>query len=230
MQPKLKLNDCWNRIGVRGDGSCRELERYTHCRNCPVFSVAARSVLDAPAPTDFLNLATEHFARPAQAATGHAAATDTQSVIVFRVRAEWFAICTAVCLEVADLRSIHALPHRRDGAVLGLVNVRGALLICISLAAILGVTAESETAPQQARRNAVAKRLLVVRGGAGSVVFPVDEVQGVERFHARNLTAVPATLAHAQVTYTKALLSSGDRKVGWLDEQLLFHTVERSFT
>ena len=228
MQADLKLDDCWNRIGVRGDGSCPELERYVHCRNCPVFSAAARTLLDAPAPADFLNLATEHFARPAQDVAGHAAASDAQSVIVFRVRAEWFAIRTAVCLEVADLRPIHPLPHRRDGVVLGVANVRGELLVCISLAAILGVMTPPEAQPKQTRRT-VAQRLLVARGEASPVVFPVDEVQGVERFHARDFTAVPATLAHAQVTYTKALLSLGERSIGVLDEQLLFYTVERSF-
>jgi chemotaxis-related protein WspD len=30
------LDDCWNRIGVRGDGSCRELEQHIHCHNCSV--------------------------------------------------------------------------------------------------------------------------------------------------------------------------------------------------
>ena len=35
------INDCWNRIGVRGDASCPELEQHVHCRNCPVYSAAA---------------------------------------------------------------------------------------------------------------------------------------------------------------------------------------------
>ena len=35
------IDDCWNRIGVRGDGSCPELKQYVHCRNCPVYSAGA---------------------------------------------------------------------------------------------------------------------------------------------------------------------------------------------
>ena len=35
------VNDCWNRIGVRGDRSCPELKQYVHCRNCPVYSAGA---------------------------------------------------------------------------------------------------------------------------------------------------------------------------------------------
>ena len=220
------LDDCWNHIGVQGDRSCPELRRHIHCRNCPVFSAAARVLLDRPAPVDFLSAATEHFARMARTAAAQGAGV--QSIIVFRVRAEWFAIRTAACLEVAELRVIHSLPFRRDAAVLGLTNVRGELMVCISLAAILGVTAQSETAPKRTRHGAVAQRLLVARGEAGSIVFPVDEVQGVERFGAEDLKEIPATVAQAQASHTQALLRFGDRTVGLLDEQLLFYSVERS--
>ena len=222
------LDDCWNRIGVRGDRSCAELVRHIHCRNCPVFSAAARTLLDVPAPAGSGQIATEHFARPAQTESGYAVSADTESVIVFRLRAEWYAIRTAVCLEIADLRPIHSLPHRRDGAVLGVANLRGGLLVCISLAVILGVTVGPEAIPTQAQRRAAVPRLLVARGTAGAVVFPVDEVQGMERFRARDLKEVPVTVAQAQATYTQALMPLGDRTVGLLDEQLLFYTVERT--
>jgi len=222
------LDDCWNRIGVRGDRSCAELSRHVHCRNCPVFSAAARTLLDVPAPAGSRQIATEHFNQSAQAEPGSAFGADMQSVIVFRLRAEWYAIRTAVCLEIADLRPIHSLPHRRDGAVLGVANMRGGLLVCISLAVILGVTTRPEAIPAQSRRRAAVPRLLVARGAAGAVVFPVDEVQGTERFRARDLRDVPATVAQARATYTRALMPLGDRTVGLLDEQLLFYTVERA--
>jgi chemotaxis-related protein WspD len=226
--PQTALDDCWNRIGVRGDRSCAELLRHIHCRNCPVFSAAARTLLDVPAPAGSRQIATEHFTRPAQAEPGSAVSAQAQSAIVFRLRAQWYAIRTAVCLEIADLRPIHSLPHRRDGAVLGVANVRGGLLVCISLAVVLGVTAQPEAAASQSRRHAAVPRLLVARGTAGAVVFPVDEVQGMERFSARDLKDIPATVAQAQATYTQALMTLGDRTVGLLDEQLLFYTVERA--
>jgi chemotaxis-related protein WspD len=222
------LDDCWNRIGVRGDRTCAELSRLIHCCNCPVFSAAARALLDVPAPTGCRQTATEHFARPAQAEAGDVANADMQSVIVFRLRAEWYAIRTAVCLEIADLRPIHSLPHRHDTAVLGVVNVRGGLLVCISLAVILGATAQPEAVPTQSRHRVAVPRLLVARDTAGAVAFPVDEVQGMERFRAGELKDVPATVAHAQATHTRALLSLSDKTVGLLDEQRLFYTVERA--
>jgi chemotaxis-related protein WspD len=224
--PPAALDDCWNRIGVHGDRSCPQLPSHIHCRNCPVFSAAARTLLDVPAPLGSLQTATEHFARPALAEAGHTQGADVQSVIVFRLRAEWYAIRTAACLEIADVRPIHSLPHRRDAAVLGVVNVRGGLLVCISLAVILGATAGPE-APLMRRRAAV-PRLLVARGAAGAVVFPVDEVDGVERFRARHLKEVPATIAHARASHTEALMPLTERSVGLLDEQLLLETVART--
>jgi chemotaxis signal transduction protein len=67
-------------------------------------------------------------------------------------------------------------------------------------------------------------------GTAGVVVFPVDEVQGTERFRVRDLKDVPATVAKARATYTQALMPLGDKTVGLLDEQLLFYAVERALS
>jgi chemotaxis-related protein WspD len=222
------LNDCWNRIGVHGDRSCPDLPPHIHCRNCPVFATAARSLLDVPAPSDSRQLATAHFARPASAEAGQAVGAETQSVIVFRVRTEWYAIRTAVCQEIAEARPIHSLPHRRDAAVLGVVNVRGGLLVCISLAAILGATAPAEGIATPSRRRAAVPCLLVARRAAGAVVFPVDEVQGMERFLTRDLRDVPATVALARASYTRALVPLGGRSAGLLDEPRLFAAVDRA--
>jgi chemotaxis-related protein WspD len=223
------LDACWNRIGVRGDRSCPELLTYIHCRNCPVYSAAARTLLDAPLGPQTLDTATRHVARlvtndtlPADAA----APVAVQSALVFRLQAEWFALPTVLCREVADLRPIHSLPHRRNGAVLGVANVRGELLVCVSLASLLGV--QTQAPAPQVRRGAALQRFLVAIGSAGSVVFPVDEIDGVQRFHPQVLKQMPATLAKAQAKYTQALLPLERKTVGLLDGQLLLHAVERS--
>ena len=220
--------DCWNRIGVHGDRSCAELERHIHCRNCPVFAEAARALLDVPSPAGCSRLATEHFARPAQVAPEHAVGADSESVIVFRLQAEWHAIRTAACLEIVERRPIHSLPHRRNGAVLGVANVGGALVVCLSLGLILGVTPQPDPIPTPSRRRAAVPRLLVARGTGGTVAFPVDEVQGTERFHPRDLKGVPATIARAKAAHTRSLIMLGGKTVGLLDEQLLFRAVEQA--
>ena len=127
------IDDCWNRIGVRGDGSCPELKQYVHCRNCPVYSAGAAELLDADAPASYFADRTAHFAEPAHAEEG-----ETRSVVIFRVASEWLALPTSVVIEVANLLPIHSLPHRPNGVVLGLASVRGELLVCVSLGQVVG--------------------------------------------------------------------------------------------
>src|SRR5207342_2805701 len=96
------------------------------------------------------------------AADKQAASRGTHSAFVFRVGNEWLAITTSVVDEVADLRAIHSLPHRRSGVVLGLANVRGELLVCVSLAQLLGVDDQPQELQPRERRMAL-RRLLVLR-------------------------------------------------------------------
>lgn len=217
---RAAIDDCWNRIGVRGDGSCSELTQYVHCRNCPVYSAGAAAMLDGDAPAAYLADRTAHFASPARAADG-----ETRSVVIFRVASEWFALPTSAVVEVANLLPIHSLPHRPNGIVLGLASVRGELLVCVSLGRVVG--AEPAAASQE-RRGTGYRRLLVIRREGVRVVCPVDEVHGIHRFHARELVDVPATVAKAAVTYSTALLPWQGHAVGTLDDQLLFYTLKRS--
>ena len=139
--PHAKIDDCWNKIGVRGNGSCPELEQHIHCRNCPVYSAAAKAFLDRDLPEDHLEEWSSHFARQKH---GDDRATDC--LLIFRIGFEWLALPPTLFQEVVDLRPIHSLPHRRSGSVLGLVNVRGELLVCVSLGHMLGVEKTEEWA------------------------------------------------------------------------------------
>jgi chemotaxis-related protein WspD len=215
------VNDCWNRIGVRGDGSCPELTQYVHCRNCPVYSAGAAELLSAEAPPGYFADRTAHFAEPSRAVEG-----ETRSVVIFRVASEWLALPTSVVVEVANLLPIHSLPHRPNGVVLGLASVRGELLVCVSLGQVVG--AEPLAAAGRERPRTVYQRLLVIRREGVRVVCPVDEVHGIHRFHPRELKDVPTTVAKATVTYSTALLHWKGHSVGTLDDQLLFYTLKRS--
>jgi chemotaxis-related protein WspD len=215
------VDDCWNRIGVRGDRSCPELTQYVHCRNCPVYSAGAATLLDAEAPAGYVADRTAHFAAPAVVTT-----EETRTVAIFRVASEWLALPATVVIEVANLLPIHSLPHRPSGVVLGLASVRGELLVCVSLAQVLGT--EPLTASGADRRGKAYRRLLVIRRDGVRVVCPVDEVHGIHRFHPRDLAAVPTTVGKATVTYSTALLAWQGHSVGLLDDQLLFYTLKRS--
>ena len=215
------IHDCWNRIGVRGDRSCPELEQHIHCRNCPVYSAGAADLLDSDAPADYLNERTTHFAQPATTV-----GAQRRSVVIFRVAAEWLSLQTSVVAEVANLLPVHSLPHRQNGVVLGLASVRGELLVCISLGQVIGV--EPLPAAARDRRSTVYQRLLVIRRDTVRVVCPVDEVHGLHHFRQRDLKEVPTTVARAAVAYSTALLSWRGRSVGVLDDELVFYTLARS--
>lgn len=217
---RVQLDDCWNRIGVRGDRTCARLTTYLHCRNCPVHAAAAVALLDAPMTEDHWQRWTAHIAA-AQPQPDH----DSLSLVLFRVGSELFALPTGVFDEIADLRPIHSLPQRRGGLVLGVCNVRGELRVCLSLQRMLGI----ETAPVATRsRQLQESRLMVLRFGASRAVLPVDAVLGIERVPQRALQPLPSTLAKASAAYSRALFPWQQRAVGLLDESLLFRTIDRS--
>jgi chemotaxis-related protein WspD len=214
-------DSCWNTIGVRGDGSCPELATHVHCRNCPVYSAAALTLLDrAPAAADIAEWTT-HFAR-----TKGVAEHDIQSVVIFRIGNEWLALPAPVVEEVADLRAVHSLPHRRGNSVLGLTNVRGELLVCVSLSRLLNLEPIS-TSPLPAQVTAL-PRFLVIRRGEVRAVCPTDEVHGMHRCRHRDLLDVPTTVAKTTNRHTAAVLPWRGQSVGLLDAERLFATLERS--
>jgi chemotaxis-related protein WspD len=179
---------------------------------------AIARLLDRPSTDSYVAEATQHFAQPKR--------TDerrTESVTIFRLGAEWLALPTSAVLEVTEMRPVHSLPHRR-GALLGLTNVRGELLPCLSLAQLLGVPAVTEPAGAAARGG----RLLVARHTDLRVVFPVDTVHGIHRFHPSEAKPAPATVAKALSAHTRAVLGWNEHAVGWLDETRVFHAVERN--
>ena len=215
----VEIRACWTEIGVQGNASCAELPRFVHCRNCPVFSNAAVQLLDRPLPPGYRRGWTEHFARERKPA-GPA----KTSALLFRINAEWLALPAHVFQEVAERRLVHSLPHRREGSVLGLVNVRGELLICVSLGHVLGLG----RVPSRKTQRTIYDRLLVTKWNEHRFVFPADEVRGIHRFQALELQAPPSTLANSKLSHTRGVFSWQGRTVGLLDAELLFSSLSRS--
>jgi len=217
------IDDCWNRIGIRGDASCPELKPYVHCRNCPVYADAAARLLDAPAPEGYLSRWTKLYARSKAEAEQDGKGLP---LFLFRVETEWLALPAEAVREVVSLRAVHSLPRRGTGAVLGLVNVRGKLLACVSLGRVLGL----DQTPAQARdeERLETRRLLVIAVPGGPLAFPVDEVHGILHAPAGALQEVPATVAGAATAYIRSVLPWEGRSVGCLAGPPLFGALNRS--
>lgn len=212
------IDDCWNRIGVRGDGSCEKLAQHIDCRNCPVHARAAAELLDRLQVEQMTDGWSEQ-AEPAQEQRA-----DLSSWLLFRIGEEWLALPTALLEEITELRGIHGLPHRKNAVVLGITNIRGALVTCISLAAMLGIAADGTTAARQE----LLRRMLIVRRNGQTTAFTADEVHGTLRVAVSEQQPVPTTLTRAAGHFTYAVIQWNGHSVGLLDQELLFHTLDRS--
>lgn len=244
-----QVHDCWSTIGVSGNGTCRELQKFIHCRNCPVYSAAGIQLLDRPLTADYRRERTGHYAEVKK--TTRPAKT---SLVIFRLGLEWLALPTTAFQEVAERRFMHTLPHRRRTLVLGLVNVRGELLICASLARLLGLAEEDgrwqmengggvpgRSSIRHSPSSFLFERLLVANWNGHRLAFPVDEVFGIQRFHVDEMKEPPATISKSALTYTQGIFAwpvlrsdtaEGGREhsVGFLNAELLFSALDRSLT
>lgn len=214
------VNDCWNRIGINGDSSCAELTKAIHCRNCPVYSEAGRSLLDRDASTEYRAEWTALLGRAKDTTQ-----ISSVSFVIFTLGKEQLALPTSIFREVTEARFVHRLPARRDRVLMGLVNVRGELQLCVSLGALLDIESDAET---NARGHVLDGRMLVVEQGRDAWVFPVNKVHGTFRFDAASIGPVPATLRKSRSSFTRGAVEWEGKTVGCLDENALLAAVTGS--
>ncbi len=211
------IDDCWNRIGIHGDKSCPLLEEHIHCRNCSVYSAAATRLLD--------RYSLQQDQREAVVSKVEID-VKTRSLLMFRLGEEWLGLATRTLVEVAPLQAIHSLPHQRSRALLGVANVRGALVACLSLVELLDL--DGSVAPVSGGR--VMPRMLIIAAHGGPVVVPVDEVDGIHAIDERILDAASQSGAQNSARYTRGVLQYRGRSLRWLDEEQLLSAVTRSLT
>lgn len=208
----MAIDDCWNRIGLRGDRSCERLAEHVHCRNCPVYAGAAIRLLD--------RYALENDAdTPAVDNRGGAEEAVGEAHLIFRIGEEWLALRTLALVEVAPAASVHSLPHQRSPVLLGVANVRGTLVACLSLAELLGL----DTAPAAEAEGRRQPRMLILAAEGGPILTPVDEVEGI---YPLALSAEPASGPRSDLT--RELLHWRSRSVRVLDHPALLAAAARS--
>ncbi len=216
----LDRRDCWNSIGIGGDFSCGELKKFIHCRNCPVYSAAGRSLLDRDSSSDYITDRTRILADETDQQETTIAG-DTQSLVIFRLGDEWLALPANLFIEVTEPSVIHRLPHRSSNVLLGLINIRGEIQMCVSLKAMLQLDDYAKTT------GTATQRLVVLEREGDRWVFLVDELHGIRRVRPNEINNVPATVSKVPQTYTSALLNWDKARVSILDDELLFYTLNR---
>jgi len=207
--------NCWSKIGVwsREEEKCDQLKEYVHCRNCPVFSEIGHSVFEKIAPSGYLSQWRKEIA--VQATSDD---SKSNSVLVFRVGCEWFALPADVLSEVANEREVHRIPRNMNRYIAGIVNINGEIKICYSLKELLGLSGEVEEDKYDVRHNP--KRLIVIELSEIQYVFLVDEVKGLHWYSDSDVLPVPAT-----ITTENALLLLG--AVNQFDHQIAIFDVTR---
>ena len=136
-------------------------------------------------------------------------------LFVFRVGGERFGIEPTHVELATPLPDIHSMPHR-GVSLAGVVNVRGTVTLCFSLADVLGCA----SGPSADR-----PMLLVLAHGGWRVACRVDDAEGVSSFVQSDLQAPPSTLQAA--THIKGIFESGNGPgVGWLAVDSLFEAFD----
>ncbi|MGK7931777.1 MAG: chemotaxis protein CheW [Microcystaceae cyanobacterium] len=237
-QPPTSPTNCWKSIGVFGDRSCEKLEQINHCHNCPVYQVAGRELLSREIPPEYAEQWTNLLAKPSISTEIGSVGADTEeketirrqdnlSVLIFRLGEEWFALPVWVIKEVTPLCPIHTVPHRSNNIFTGIVNIRGEILMCIALGNVLTV-GSSESLPYAScslpsQQSSVYARTIVMEIQENRWAFRVDEIVGIHRLDKKNLQDVPVVISKTPDTYTKKILQFEDRKINYLNYELLFY-------
>jgi Chemotaxis signal transduction protein len=171
--------DCWNHVGVFGDRSCPELITAIHCKNCPVFTSAGRELLHREAPADYLTDWSERLAKPAVKQQ-----SESVSVLIFRLFSAHLALDTKCFLEVTEPVVIHRIPHRSSPILLGIVNIRGEIQLCVSIGNLLSLKEASKEDSHQS-----SQKLAVIENQGERWAFLIDEVYGIHRIERAKFSA-----------------------------------------
>lgn len=200
---------CHRVIGAWGDQRCSQLSIHLHCFNCPIYARTGRHLLDLTSSEGMLALAGD------EAADSGVAESAGTALIVFRIGGEWLALPAKLTREVLNPLPAHKIPHRRDERFFGIVNVRGELLPCVKLSAML------ETTPASAATPGTERLLIIDREGSAWAV-PVDEIDGIRRVPEEALLASPVTVELAMSRFTRAIIDLPVGRTGLIDEDLLW--------
>ena len=165
---------CWNTRGVWStvDKKCELLAEHVHCRNCPVFSIEGKHVLDRPAPVGYLKEWRRTLAAEKQKENNN-----LKAVLIYRVGDEWFALPTGCLQEITEKKVVHRIPRNTNSSISGVVNIGGEVRVCYSFGSILGV--KNYTKYKDDSFIANGGRFIVAVFDGLTYVFFVDQVSGL---------------------------------------------------
>ncbi len=224
---------CWTHIGVSGDRSCPTLETVIHCQNCSVYAQAGRGLLNRPAPVGYQDEWTTLLAQERQTR----ATTPDLSLTIFQLGREWLALPSNIFHQVLPPGPVHHLPHRSNPVLRGITNVRGQLLLCVSLHALLDVQGEGDISRERPsvelsgiehlRHRDRTTRLVVIQRQQETWAFEVDALYGLHRCPPNTLREPPTSASKARHSLTRSILPWQGQNVSCLSDIDLFQTLQQ---
>lgn len=184
-------------------------------------AVSANRLLERPPEESYTEEWTSLLAKPQETAG------DTKEIagVLFRIGREWLVFPALYLAEVTNSKVIHRIPHQRNPIFKGLVNLKGQLRICINMAQLLEI---NENVPPQKGFHNTYQRMISISKDGNQWIFPVDEVEGIAHFDLESMENVPVTVTKSKVNFLKGVIPQGERKIGFIDEELFFACLERN--
>ncbi|MEL6468966.1 MAG: chemotaxis protein CheW [Cyanobacteria bacterium J06623_4] len=197
---------------------------------------ASACLLQRPMSAEYLAEQTDKLATSLPQTSAGA----TLSAMIFRLGQEWFALPAGLCMQVLPPVPAHTLPHRSNSTLLGVVNVRGQMLLKVSLMDILGLSdnaAASYASGSSKNLTARAKgkiypRMMVVKKSHGQGesdvwVFEVDELDGIHAIWYDQIEAAAAGITTDAIACTSQVFVWQGHRVNFLDDERLFEALRQ---
>lgn len=212
-----KESYCWRSIGIWSEGSpsCPRLKEMVHCRNCDEFALQGRALFDIKASGDYLHEWQEFLSEERMEVS-----RSLESVLIFRLGAEWFAFRTATLKEIVEPCKIHRIPNKAEDALLGLANIKGELQLCFSLHKLLGIELHEENISSK-------QKFMILEKDGLAWVFPADEISGINKYNMEDVGNLPVTVSKSDANYVKEMFRFNERTTSYLDDELILYSLKR---
>lgn len=214
----IKINDCWNKIGIWGDQTprCERLQKIIHCFNCNIYSQAGTQILNRPAPDDYI----QEWKKNLSLLRGDKA-VNIKSSLVFRMGDEWFALASKFIKEITHCDKHHSLPHVKNNVLRGLVNVHGELILNVSLGYLFKIN-KSKVDSKHSK-----ERYIIINDEEDVFAFPVSEVKEIIHYSADEIQPTPSTINKDTSCFIKGIINHNNTDVGILDSGIIFTALHK---
>ena len=168
-------------------------------------------LLDRPVTDDVLAANAALVAGATDAKRGR-----TAGMLVFQIAEELAALPAILLQRVTPIARPRPIPHRSNGVIRGLCNIRGELVLCADLHAMLGLSAPA-TAPETLDPASDPRRMIIIGPAGDSWAFEVDGLVGVEPIDIEDIRSPPVTVEYALGAFTTGIVRIDGRCVTVLD-------------